>query len=171
MYDTLISDEVIGYKIRAKIGNALKNRAEAIRTAIHAYNTAASQLTPPREPLTWANIMNIADLAEFDLLKDTREKVNEKPWAKLAIREAIRLHLKSKRAQEEIDRLNVEITRLITFMHDEYEDYQTVIKSNNTQPLLRKEVTERHQYCDKVARQLIKRLIQVSKLSGFSGKH
>ncbi|KIL54457.1 hypothetical protein M378DRAFT_18862 [Amanita muscaria Koide BX008] len=100
----------IGYKMRVKIGNALKARAEAICTAIERYNAAAAQLNPPREKLTWANIMAIADLAEFDLLKDTREDVQKKPWIKPAIREAIRHYLKIKRAHEEIQRLNVIIS-------------------------------------------------------------
>ena len=121
--------------MRTKIGNALKNRTAAIRTAIQAYNTAASQLNPPREPLTWASIMNIADMAEFDLLRDTRQKINEMPWAKAEVREAIRFHLKIKRAREEIVRLNVEITCLITFMHDEYQYYQTTMSNDDIEPL------------------------------------
>jgi hypothetical protein len=156
--------------MQTKIGNALKNRTTAIRTAIQAYNTAASQLNPPREPLTRASIMNIADLAEFDLLRDTHQKINEMPWAKAEVREAIRFHLKIKRAREEIVRLNVEITRLITFMRDEYQDYQTTMSNDDIEPLLRQELSERSQYQDKISQQLIKCIIQLSKLPGFSGK-
>jgi len=117
--------------------------------------------------------MRMADLAEFDLLKDTRQRTSDKPWAKHDVREAIRLHLKIKRAREEIDRLNVEIKRLITFMRDEYEDYQIAIKSGDdtVDPLLRSELVERSQYHDKISQQLVKRLIQLSKLSGFSGRY
>ncbi|KAF8336202.1 hypothetical protein F5887DRAFT_1247567 [Amanita rubescens] len=161
----------VGYALRTKIGEGLKNRAGAVCTALQAYNTTASQLNPPREPLTWASVMRMADLAEFDLLKDTRQRTNDKPWAKHDVREAIRLHLKIKRAREEIDRLNVEIKRLITFMRDEYENYQIAMKSGDdtVDLLLRSELVERSQYCDKISQQLVKRLIQLSKLSGFSG--
>ena len=112
----------------AKIGKALKTHAEAIRTAIERYNEAATQLNPPREKLTWANVTAIADLAEFDLLKDMCENLQRKPWAKPAVREAIRHHLKVKHANEEIKRLNVEIVRLITYMWDQYQDYQQAVK-------------------------------------------
>ena len=169
---TLI-DSYLGYKMRSKIGKALKSRSEAIRTALKSYNSAASQLIPPREPLTWAGIMNIADLAEFDLLKDTRQQVHEKPWAKPVIREAIWLHLKIKRAREEISRLDVEMAHLITFMRDEYGDYRNAIKaSEEVHPFVSRELIERHQYCNKITHQIITRLIQVSKLPGFTGaKH
>lgn len=158
--------------MRTKIGDGLKNRVGAVCNALQAYNTAASQLNPPRDPLTWASIMHMAELAEFDLLKDTRQRTSDKPWAKQDVREAIRLHLKIKRSREEIDRLNVEIKCLITFMRDEYEDYQIAIESGDdtVDPLLRGELVERSQYRDKISQQLVKRLIQVSKLSGFSGR-
>lgn len=38
--------------MREKISKALKTRAEAIKTAVEKYNTAASQLNPPRPCLT-----------------------------------------------------------------------------------------------------------------------
>jgi hypothetical protein len=57
-----------GYKLREKIGTALKNRAQAIWRALNAYNAAAAQLNPPRESLTWAKLMETSTLAEFYLL-------------------------------------------------------------------------------------------------------
>jgi hypothetical protein len=156
--------------LRGKIVQGLKNRSGAIHTAIETYNTTASQLIPPRDPVTWAEIMKIADLAEFDLLKDTRQQICKKPWAKPAVREAIRLYLKIKRAQEEITRLNIEITRLITFMRDEFMNYRSAINaSKNSDAFISQELLERHQYSNKITHQIVKRLIQVSKLSGFSG--
>lgn len=156
--------------MRGKILKGLKNRSGAIHTAIEAYNTSASQLIPPREPVTWAGIMKTADLAEFDLLKDTRQQVCKKPWAKPAVREAIRLYLKIQRAQEEIKRLNIEIIRLITFMRDEFMNYRSVINaSKNSDTFISQELQEQHQYSNKITHQIVKRLIQTSKLSGFSG--
>lgn len=64
-------------------------------------------------------MVEYAFLADFDLLRDTREDVNEKPWAKTNARATMDQHFKILRAQEEITRLNVEIRRLVTYIHDE----------------------------------------------------
>lgn len=45
---------VLGYRLRDKIGRALKTRADAIKRALDNYNEAATQLNPPRERLSWA---------------------------------------------------------------------------------------------------------------------
>ncbi|KAJ7239447.1 hypothetical protein C8J57DRAFT_1528105 [Mycena rebaudengoi] len=118
------------YNLRDKISKAFKTRAEAIRHALAAYNEAASALNPPRERLQWADVINATSLAEFDLLRDTRNNVREQPWAQPARREAMILYFGIKRAQEEIRRLNMEIRRLITYMLDEHVDYHQAIASN-----------------------------------------
>ena len=71
----ITSDTSVAYKLREKIGKALKTRAEAIRRALEAYNTAAAQLNPPRENLTWSKLMEATTLAEFDLLRNSREDI------------------------------------------------------------------------------------------------
>ncbi|KAJ7236996.1 hypothetical protein C8J57DRAFT_1087944 [Mycena rebaudengoi] len=54
----VLSDELMsindfsGYKMREKISKALRTRADAIRTALNKYNTAATQLNPPRPRLS-----------------------------------------------------------------------------------------------------------------------
>jgi hypothetical protein len=60
-----------GYKLREKIGKALKTRSEAIRTALQQYNVAAAKLTPPRPQLSWASVLKSVTVADFDLLRDT----------------------------------------------------------------------------------------------------
>jgi hypothetical protein len=51
-----MSLNIPGYKLREKIGKALKNRANAIKRALEDYNSCALQLNPPREQLTWATV-------------------------------------------------------------------------------------------------------------------
>ena len=87
---------VTGYALCTKIGDGLKNCVGAVCNALQAYNTAASQLNPPCDPLTWASIMHMAELAEFDLLKDTHQRTSDKPWSKQDVHKAIQLHLKIK---------------------------------------------------------------------------
>jgi hypothetical protein len=70
-----------GYKLREKIGKALKTRAEAIRRALNDYNEAAAQLNPPRDQLTWEQVINAVTLADFDVLHDTQTDIRSLPWA------------------------------------------------------------------------------------------
>jgi hypothetical protein len=58
-------------------------------------------------------------LADFDLLRDSRQDVRDRPWTKPACRVVIDHHFKLERAREEIQRLNVEIRRVVTYMRDE----------------------------------------------------
>ncbi|KAG6852084.1 hypothetical protein C0991_003278 [Blastosporella zonata] len=76
----------MGYKLRKHIGNALKVRSQAVRTALEKYNAAAKALIPPRPQLSWDLVVEYAFLADFDLLSDTREDIHERPWAKPAAR-------------------------------------------------------------------------------------
>lgn len=72
-----------------------------------------------RPPLTWDQVINYAFLADFDVLRDCREDISKRPWANPASRALMDDYFKVIRAQEEITRLNVEIQRVITYLHDE----------------------------------------------------
>ncbi|KAJ7585883.1 hypothetical protein C8J56DRAFT_787886 [Mycena floridula] len=108
-----------GYKMRKHIGQAVKTRSQAIQTALENYNNAAANLMPPRPALDWDTIIECAFLSEFDMLRDSRQDIREKPWAKPAGRSLQAQHYKILRAREEIIRCNIEITRLWTHMADE----------------------------------------------------
>jgi hypothetical protein len=108
-----------GYKLRKHIAKALSARSQAIRTALDRYNDAAAAMRPKRRLLSWENVVEYAFLADFDLLRDTREDITTKPWAKPASRLVSDSFFKMERAKEEITRLNVEIQRVITYMRDE----------------------------------------------------
>jgi len=108
-----------GYNLRKHISAALKSRSSAIRTALNKYNTAALDLTPCRPTLNWDQIIEYAFLADFDLLRDTRQDIRSRLWATPAARLAMDNYFKVLRAEEEIVRLNVEIPRLATYIRDE----------------------------------------------------
>ncbi|KAJ7823341.1 hypothetical protein B0H14DRAFT_3146087 [Mycena olivaceomarginata] len=118
------------YKMREKISKALRTRAEAIRTALEKYNSAAAQLNPPWNRLTWAAVIDTVALADFDLLRDTTTDIRKLPWANPADREAMVLYFGTLRAKEEIYRLNIEIRRVITFMADDHVDYLRAIRTH-----------------------------------------
>ncbi|EPS95019.1 hypothetical protein FOMPIDRAFT_1085440, partial [Fomitopsis schrenkii] len=107
----------IGYKLREKIGKALKARAEAIKKALKCYNQRAASLTPPRAELLWDEVVKMmVSLAEFNLLRDGHRDIRLEPWADRKNREAMNTFFEIKCAEEEIERLNVEIPQLLSYM-------------------------------------------------------
>ncbi len=84
---------------------------EALLIAIMLQQKA---LEPPRPMLKWEDVIEYTLLSEFDLLKDTREDIREKPWANSAVREASDAYYRIIRAQEEVHQLNIEIRRFVT---------------------------------------------------------
>jgi hypothetical protein len=156
--------------MRDKISKALKTRSEAIRRAIIVYNEAAALLTPPRERLTFAEVIQTTSLAEFDILRDTRQDIRLQPWTQPVRREAMVLHYGIKRAKEEVQRLNVEITRLLTFLVDEHIDYYRAISANIiVNPPLAIELQRRWRHASRISAAICRRIALTSRLVGFSG--
>ncbi|KAG6809552.1 hypothetical protein H0H92_015829 [Tricholoma furcatifolium] len=98
---------------------ALKARSQAIRSALERYNAAAALMSPRRPSLTWDEVVEYAFLPDFDLLRDCREDVRERAWARPSARLTMDKFFRIERAREEIERLNIEIRRVMTHMRDE----------------------------------------------------
>ena len=161
----------LGYKLRDKISQALRTRSGAIKTALKQYNDAAALLNPPRDSLTWSTVLKAATVADFDLLRDTRTDISRLPWTEPPRREAMTYYFGIKRAREEIVRLNVEITRLITFMLDVHVDYYRAIQRYMiADPSLAYSLSQQWQYEDRINESVVRKLVQASQLPGFSGK-
>ena len=160
-----------GYKLREKISKSLKTRADAIQSALKRYNEAAALMVPPRPLLTWESVIAAVNLADFDLLRSTRQDIRKLEWAQPANREGMVMYFKIKRAKEEIIRLNVEIRRLLTFLYDDHVDHCRAIDANLiTDPTLAFELSTRSEYRNRIHEVIVKRLLQTSKLPGFSGR-
>ncbi|KAJ7816298.1 hypothetical protein B0H14DRAFT_2374708 [Mycena olivaceomarginata] len=108
-----------GYKLRKHIAKALQTRSKTIRTALGRYNAAATSLDPPRRTLKWEEVVEFTFLSDFDLLRDLEGNAAIRPWATPAARALMDTHFKILRAKEEIQRLNIEIRRLVTYIRDE----------------------------------------------------
>ncbi|KAJ3832901.1 hypothetical protein F5878DRAFT_547471, partial [Lentinula raphanica] len=108
-----------GYKMRKMIANSLKTRSKSIQAAISSYNAAAAALRPPRRAISWDEVVDYSFLSEFDILRDTREDVRQKKWATPSNRLLMFQFFKLIRAEEELDRLHMEIKRLLTYIRDE----------------------------------------------------
>ncbi|KAH7923679.1 hypothetical protein BV22DRAFT_1105986 [Leucogyrophana mollusca] len=159
-----------GYKMRKHIGKALQARSAAIRTALDRYNTAARALSPPRRELEWDEVVEYVFLADFDLLRDARQDVSHHPWATPAGRSAMDLYFKMLRAKEEIQRLNVEVRRLVTYLRDE-DHYLHACESQlrEQHPALAHQIGIRHRIRSRFTAHHLRRLNDIAALPGFSG--
>jgi len=125
-------------------------------------------LNPPRPAISWKDITQYAFLGEFDLLQHTWDDVRECLWARPAVREATAKFFKFCRAKEEITRLNVEIRRLRTAMHNEEREVsQAIANLCELQPLLACELERLHRPRTAVNAVHIHRLHQIEKQYGL----
>jgi hypothetical protein len=156
--------------MRKHIAKALKSRSEAIKTAINRFNTASSRLQPPGPTITWEEAVDYTFLAEFDLLRDARNDIREKPWAQPAGRLAMDRYFKTQRAREEIIRLNVEIRRLLTYICDEESELrQKELELASSSPALSFQIARYRQDRERFNKRHIQQITKLAKLPGFSG--
>jgi hypothetical protein len=156
--------------MRKHIAKALQARSAAIKTALDRYNTAARALSPPRQSLKWEEVVEYAFLADFDLLRDSRNDVSQRPWASPSARQATDLYFKTCRAREEITRLNVEVRRLATYLRDE-EHYlcECQRQAEVLHPVLAHQINLRRRVRSRFNSRHLQRLQDIATLPGFSG--
>ncbi|KAF8225562.1 hypothetical protein L208DRAFT_1227063, partial [Tricholoma matsutake] len=136
--------------------------------ALEAYNTAVSQLNPPRKHLTWAKLMDTTTLAEFNLLRDSHQDIWKQSWTQPLQCEAMNLYFGIKHAKEEILQLNIEICHLITFMIDDHYDFHhAVARHIFTNPTLAHELLLQWEFQHQIHLQITHHLYQTSQLKGF----
>lgn len=103
-------------------------------------------------------------------MRNTRQDIQSKRWADLAVRETMKQHQRIKRAQEEIYQCNIEVRRLHTAIVDELATFATRLPEiKREQPLLYGAVRD---YCHRrqqVNLRLLRRLDQIHALKGFTG--
>jgi hypothetical protein len=156
--------------MRKHISKALQSRSQAIRTALDRYNSAARLLPTPRRQLDWKEVVEYAFLADFDLLRDARQDISDRPWATPAGRLAMDLYFKIERAHEEITRLNVEIRRVATYIRDEDRFLQySETKACETDTRLALHIKHHRMERGRFNAHHRRRLREIAKLDGFSG--
>lgn len=84
-------------------------------------------LDPPCRPIKWKEITDYTILGEFDLLCHSRSDIRQERWSQPAYHEATVKYFKLCCAREEVARLNIEIRRLCTAIHDESKHVEQVI--------------------------------------------
>jgi hypothetical protein len=112
----------------------------------------------------------MAELGDFDLLRDVKNDIRSHSWANPQFRDAMILHFRLKRAREEIYRLNIEIRRQVTYMRDEYMLYKTTAKRlGGENPNLAKYIQKEAAHMDIIFTYVTFYLTKTRALPGFSG--
>lgn len=160
----------LGYKLRTQISKALKSRATAIRNALQRYNKYAAEMMPPRPPLEWTQIVEYSFLAEFDLLRDSDGQIQTKRWANPLYRQASTQYFDGVRAKEEVQRLNVEVGRLMTKIHDDAIYYPSAITALSAEDSpLASELSRQWDQLQSLNLWHRQRIRQIQSLRGYSG--
>lgn len=149
----------------------LKNRSETIRTAINAVNAAGRALFPPRAKVEFGTVIAYAFLGEFDLLRDARQDVREKPWANPDTRIFTDQYFKLLRAKEEIQRLNIEMRRLRSWIRDDIIEQRAVHTQlvEDGKAHLASELWSRFHSRERINSHILRFLDEVESWEGFSG--
>lgn len=166
--DTFACIQSTGYKLRTHIAKHLKKRSETIRTALKAYNMAAGAIGA--EKLDFKSVINYAFVSQFDLLRDSRQDIRSKPWTKASNRFLMDKLFERDRACEEIIRLNVEVARLRTWIHDEGLDLRAAITTTQeSNPTLASEIKEQAERRFRIHERLLKTIQALERTPGFTG--
>ncbi|KAK7021953.1 hypothetical protein VNI00_017132 [Paramarasmius palmivorus] len=158
-----------GYKMRQAIVSAMKTRSAAIRSAIERFNKAAQGLDPPQPTLEWNDVVNCSFLADFDFLRETGSDVQRKAWTLPANRELMTSYFKVLCAEEELERLHIEIRRLITYITEELTYSQQVLDEvGESDPAFAYHIHLKFAERGRFHALHIKRLRAITELEGFN---
>ncbi|KAJ7883599.1 hypothetical protein B0H13DRAFT_1628990 [Mycena leptocephala] len=72
-----------------------------------------------QDTLSWVEVIDYTFLADSDMLWDPEGNTSIWAWADPLARQLLDSYYKIQRAKEEIQRLNIEIHRFVTYMQDE----------------------------------------------------
>ncbi|KAJ7833444.1 hypothetical protein B0H14DRAFT_2364292 [Mycena olivaceomarginata] len=167
---TKVHQSGTGYKMRSHIAKALQARSKAIRNAIERYNKVALSMEPPMPTLDWDQVVNYGFLGDFDLLRDTTDSISSRPWTRRSYRLAMDSYFKILRAREEIQRLNIEIKRVVTWIDNEDRFLRKKEEElKETDPLLAVQVTRYRQQRGRSDLYHMHRFWALAKVPGFTG--
>ncbi|KAI5996402.1 hypothetical protein EDD15DRAFT_2387357 [Pisolithus albus] len=160
-----------GYKLRKHIAKALKACSAAIHTALDRFNMAARACSPLRRQLTFEEVVEYTFLANFDLLRNaTCEDISQRPWASPAACTAMDQYFKVCHAEEEIEHLNVEVHRILTYLNDEDRYMKACIAQLQvSHPPLTYQVQLYYNVQARFTDHHLRLLAEISSLHGFTG--
>jgi hypothetical protein len=127
-------------------------------------------MNPPREKLTWDKVVDYAFLTDFSLLRDCCEDITQRPWAQPQSRALMDQYFKITRAREEIKRVDIEIRRVVTYLHDE-DSYLRLMENKLSQsnPLIAHQIKHLRLKTMRFKDLHMRRFLKLASTRGFSG--
>ncbi|KAL6298830.1 hypothetical protein BKA93DRAFT_833746 [Sparassis latifolia] len=158
------------YRVRTHMAKSLQTRCRAIRNAVNVYNALACQMDPPHPTLDWSKVTHYSFLEEFNLLRDTRNDIRDKPWTRPDIRAVMKQARRVARTCEEIQRLDVEVRRVHTSIYDEVRAFDiTLARLKDRNDPLYGAVNDFCRRRRRVNTWILARLKQIHALDEFTG--
>ncbi|KAG9098692.1 hypothetical protein FS749_003179 [Ceratobasidium sp. UAMH 11750] len=108
--------------------NGNTTRSKALKSAVSKYNKLALKFDLPRRQITTREVMDMANLSDFQLLREHRHEILSEKWALPEIRQATMHALRVDRAREELVRVQIEARRLQTWMRDDLHHMDETLK-------------------------------------------
>lgn len=156
--------------MRTQVAKHLQNRVGTISSAITRLNAAGKALDPPRPPISATEVLSKTFVAEFDLLRESRNDIRSKPWADPVVKTFLNQYFRLTRAKEELNRLNVEMRRLRTWIRDDEASTYAIAESlKATNPDLSYEIHRRLSLKTLVNDRIWRQLDEVEHYRGFTG--
>lgn len=149
---------------------ALAACSSSVKSALNCYNKAAMELDPPAPVITWQQIIDLTLLADCAIHCGSRRHIIEQAWTKPENRWCVEQYHRLLHAQEEVERLNIEMQRLLTSIADEAcilpAKVTEVYMSN---PALGWAVQKCVDYWLAVNTAIVRKLAAIQVLKGYSG--
>lgn len=126
----------------------------------------------PAPTLEWKQLMDYSFISEFELLRHSRshQDITTQAWTVPANREMTNKHFKILWAREEIQRVNIEMHRLRTFIRDEHCMFEEhITRLHESDPLLAAEIQVCSDWRSRVNIAHTRRLDKIEALRGFTG--
>jgi hypothetical protein len=145
-------------------------RSNAIKLAVEKYNEATAKLSPPRSKLDFQKVLDFVHVGEFDLLRQSKHNIGEKPWSKPALREATNAYHKVARATEELTRIRIEAHRLLDYIvKSEVSLRNQIQKHSQLTSSILSMIQDRYHKIKCANEVHLKRLFSLASLDGFDG--
>lgn len=116
------------------------------------------------------DVLDFVYIGQFDILRCSRRGLDSKPWTRTPEREALASFYKLQRAREEIERLNVEIRRLVTYIHDHRLQVEQILTDLRVlDPCIAHQLEKKYRMRRALDRVHLRRFQTLVALDGFTG--
>ncbi|KAG8707050.1 hypothetical protein FRC11_007738 [Ceratobasidium sp. 423] len=151
---------------------SLTARSSAVKAALKRYNQAALELDPPAQQFTWEQISSASILSEVHILCGSCRSILNQCWTQPENWCCVEQYHQLLHAQEETQRLNIEVRWLSTAITDEGIELAKLLESGDSRNAGDQWLLRHYAKCQlKVNAKLLDELDSIKGLEGYTGWH